>query len=119
MVLLMAPRRIIRGTEDSSPPPLFPTPISSSPDPSFPYPSTPRFPTFQERLNRVALVKPDVAKQIEGMIVGAVQRGLRGQVSEAQIIQMLEKVGGGAGGENGPKITFMRRKGFDEDDDDF
>lgn len=66
----------------------------------------------------MALVKPDVAAKIEAMILGAVQRGaLPGKVSEQQVISMLEKVGRG-GASSGPKITFMRRKGFDEEDDD-
>jgi len=75
-------------------------------------------PAAKERLNRVALVKPDVAAKIEMMILGAVQRGaIQGRVSEAQVIGMLEKVGGGTAA--GPKISFHRKPGFDDEEDDF
>ncbi|CAG9465628.1 unnamed protein product [Pedinophyceae sp. YPF-701] len=71
----------------------------------------------KERLSRIAIVKPDKAKAVENMVLGAAQRGaLRGKVSDEQIVDLLQKVGGGDAG-RGPKITFMRKAGGLDDDD--
>ncbi|KAJ9530816.1 hypothetical protein QJQ45_028704, partial [Haematococcus lacustris] len=67
----------------------------------------------RERLSRIALVKPDKARAIENMILGAAQRGqLSEKVSEQRLVSMLEQISEKQGG--GPKITIQRRR-FDDD----
>jgi len=76
-------------------------------------------PAARARLARVALVKPDVARTVENMVMGAVQRGaLQGRVAEGQIVDLLEKAGGTGEGGGGGKITFQRKRaGWDDDSD--
>jgi programmed cell death protein 5 len=74
----------------------------------------------RERLSRIALVGPQRAAQIEGILLRMAQSGqLRGRVSEAQLIGLLEQVEGaqGAGGVGRGGIVFQRRKDYDEDED--
>nr|CAB3264725.1 programmed cell death protein 5-like [Phallusia mammillata] len=67
------------------------------------------------RLNSIALVKPDKAKQVEAMLVQMAQRGQIGEkMSEQQLVGLLEQVSG-----TKPKTTvkFERRRVMDSDSD--
>ena len=88
-------------------------------------PATPRrIPTpssFSKRLATIRIVKPDKAAGIEMRILQMAQKGqLRQQVSEQQLIGMMEQLSEAAAKNN--KITFQRRKvagwSDSEDDDD-
>jgi len=47
----------------------------------------------RERLNRVKLVKPDVAKKVEDALLQAIQMGqIRNQITESQIISILNEL---------------------------
>ena len=47
----------------------------------------------RERLNRVKLVKPEVAEKIENALIQAIQAGqIRGQITEQQIISILNEI---------------------------
>jgi len=71
----------------------------------------------RERLSNIALVKPDKARALEDMLIGAAQQGkLGGKVTKEQFVQMLEGVSDKM--EKKTKVTIQRRKGFDESDDD-
>lgn len=72
-------------------------------------------PQARERLNRIALVKADKARSLENALLQAAMQGrLGGKVSEEQLIKMLEQQP--ASEPAGLKI--IRRKGFDDDEDD-
>jgi programmed cell death protein 5 len=68
----------------------------------------------RERLNRLALVKPDKARQVEDALLSGARTGrIRGKVTEAQLITMLDQ------GEQEVKVKVVRRKpNFDSDDED-
>ena len=47
----------------------------------------------RERLNRVKLVRPKVAEEIEDALIQAIQTGqIRGQITEKQIIDILNEI---------------------------
>ncbi|KDQ59590.1 hypothetical protein JAAARDRAFT_175026 [Jaapia argillacea MUCL 33604] len=73
----------------------------------------------RERLSRIALVSPDRARQIEGILLRMAQTGqLRGRVSEAQLIELLEQAEDAQSKASGKKGAIVyRRKGLDDDDD--
>ncbi|KXZ44039.1 hypothetical protein GPECTOR_75g763 [Gonium pectorale] len=71
----------------------------------------------RERLSRIAIVKPDKARGVENMILGAAQRGaLSGKVSEERLVELLEQINEREGASK-PKITIQRRRPnlFDDD----
>eukprot|EP01100_Stratorugosa_tubuloviscum_P011208 TRINITY_DN496_c2_g1_i2.p1 TRINITY_DN496_c2_g1~~TRINITY_DN496_c2_g1_i2.p1 ORF type:complete len:122 (+),score=67.26 TRINITY_DN496_c2_g1_i2:153-518(+) len=70
-------------------------------------------PEARERLSRVALVKPEKARQVEDSIIRAAQMGaLKSRIDEQRIIQMLEQMA-----DNTSKTTItIRRKNYDDDD---
>jgi programmed cell death protein 5 len=71
------------------------------------------------RLRRIKLVKPPKAAQLENALVNmAVNGKLPGRVSEAKLIEMLErKLAGSAASDSG--IRIQRKKyAFDSDDED-
>ncbi|KAG0150567.1 hypothetical protein CROQUDRAFT_720336 [Cronartium quercuum f. sp. fusiforme G11] len=79
----------------------------------------------RERLARIALVRPQRAREIEDMLLRMAQGGqLRGQVSEDQLIDVLDQIeraeaSGARGGEAVTavkKITYLRKEAFDDDD---
>jgi len=74
----------------------------------------------RERLSRIALVSPERSRQIESILLRMAQSGqLRGRVSEAQLIELLEQMEG-QGSETASKkttIVYQRRRDFDDDDD--
>ncbi|ORY73247.1 PDCD5-related protein [Leucosporidium creatinivorum] len=85
-------------------------------------------PEARERLNRIALVRPERARGVEDLLARMAQGGqLRGRVSEDQLIGVLDQIeagekkqrGGGQAEASGGKIIFNRRKDFDDSDDDF
>ncbi|KAF9244251.1 PDCD5-related protein, partial [Melanogaster broomeanus] len=74
----------------------------------------------RERLSRIALVSPDRARQIEGILLRMAQSGqLRGKVSEAQLIELLEQMEETQGKSSMKKTTivYQRRRDFGDDDD--
>eukprot|EP00879_Flechtneria_rotunda_P004772 GHRR01005042.1.p1 GENE.GHRR01005042.1~~GHRR01005042.1.p1 ORF type:complete len:133 (+),score=45.63 GHRR01005042.1:211-609(+) len=73
-------------------------------------------PDARERLARIALVKPDKARNVENMILAAAQRGaLQSKVTEDQLKGMLEQISEKEAAAS--KITFQRRRPVFEDDD--
>ncbi|MCD6547077.1 MAG: DNA-binding protein [Nanoarchaeota archaeon] len=47
----------------------------------------------RERLNRVRMVKPHIAEQIENAILQAIQVGqIKGEITEAQLIDILNEL---------------------------
>mmetsp|Transcript_26602 Transcript_26602/g.76311 ORF Transcript_26602/g.76311 Transcript_26602/m.76311 type:complete len:130 (-) Transcript_26602:456-845(-) len=76
-------------------------------------------PDAAERLNRIALVKPDKARQVENTILSMAQSGrLAGKVSEDALIGLLEKVQETTQ-KNTSGVKWKRDRDFAEDDDDF
>lgn len=72
-------------------------------------------PQARERLNRIALVKADKARALEDALIQAAMQGRIGsKVSEEQLIKMLEQQPAA----EQPSLKIIRRKGFDDDDDD-
>jgi len=70
-------------------------------------------PAARERLNRIALVKPDKVRAVEDMIINAAQRGqLQAKVDEPKLIQLLEQISQQT---KATTVTFQRRKYDDED----
>jgi len=74
----------------------------------------------RERLSRIALVSPDRSRLIEGILSRMAQSGqLRGRVSEAQLIQLLEQMEDSQGtrAKKESKIVYQRRRDYDDDFD--
>jgi len=70
-------------------------------------------PEARERVARIGLVKPDKARRVEDMIIGAAQSGqLRGKVDEANLISLLDQI---SKKQKHTTITYQRRK-WNEDD---
>ncbi|VDB99111.1 unnamed protein product [Peniophora sp. CBMAI 1063] len=74
-------------------------------------------PAARERLARIALVAPDRSRQIEGILARMAQTGqLRGRVSEAQLIDLLQQAeDANSSSTKAGAIKFQRR--VDDDDD--
>ncbi|XP_044736005.1 programmed cell death protein 5 [Chrysoperla carnea] len=72
------------------------------------------------RLNTLALGKPEKGRMIESMLIRMAQTGqIRGKISEAELIGMLESVNQQVGS-TAPTVKFDRRRAaLDSDDDDF
>lgn len=72
----------------------------------------------RERLNRVAIVKPDNARAVEEHLIKMARSGkIKAQVTEHDIVRMLDEVGGALSGVV-KKVVITRKKRADEDDDD-
>ncbi|PPQ86880.1 hypothetical protein CVT25_012599 [Psilocybe cyanescens] len=75
----------------------------------------------RERLSRIALVSPERSQQIETILIRMAQSGqLRGRVTEAQLIDLLNQMEEAQGKGSGVKkstIVYHRRKGLDDDFD--
>jgi len=70
----------------------------------------------RERLNRIRVVKPEKARQVEEIILRNAQMGrLGGHVDEDKLKQLLEQIRDKES-ENRTKITFRRRTYFDDED---
>lgn len=73
----------------------------------------------KERLGRIRLVKPEKARMVEDMLISTVrQRKLTSQVSDEQLIDLLNKVGA----QEQTSVTIAHRKskadeGWDDDDE--
>ncbi|KAI4525370.1 hypothetical protein K523DRAFT_293272 [Schizophyllum commune Tattone D] len=75
-------------------------------------------PAARERLSRISLVSPERSRQIEMILVRLVQSGqIRGRISEAQLIDLLDQMEGAGGNKPAAKstIVYQRRKDFDDD----
>ena len=70
----------------------------------------------RERLNRIAIVKPDKVRQIEDNLLQAAMRGqIRSKITEEAVISMLEQTTAAAS----TSIKILRRKpNFDSDEED-
>ena len=72
-------------------------------------------PAALERLNRIKLVKPDKARQVQNQLLMAAQRGkLQGRVSDKALQEML----GAMTQQTQTKVSFQRKRYFDDDDSD-
>ena len=73
----------------------------------------------RERLARIELVKPEKARAIQEMLLGAARQGaIREQVSEERLIELLEQVNERSE-KTVTKVTIQRRRmAFDDSDDD-
>ncbi|GMH36702.1 hypothetical protein BSKO_04575 [Bryopsis sp. KO-2023] len=70
----------------------------------------------KERLSRIALVKPEKARQVENMILMQARSGrLTDKISESQLIQLLEQINEKTSSTT--KVTFQRRRNILDDDD--
>ncbi|KAF2074763.1 hypothetical protein CYY_003951 [Polysphondylium violaceum] len=59
-------------------------------------------PQARERLSRIAMVRPEKARQVEDLIIAAAQRGqLAEKVDEPKLISLLEQIS-----EKAPKTTI-------------
>ena len=82
-------------------------------------------PSAKERLERLALVKPDVVEAVGDSFINAAKNGqLRAKVTDEQLKNFLEQMAEGDGpiaGKKSKKIVIQRRKydmDDEEDDDD-
>jgi programmed cell death protein 5 len=73
-------------------------------------------PQARERLNRIAIVKPDKVRQIEDNLLQAAMRGqIRSKITEDAVISMLEQTTAPAS----TSVKILRRKpNFDSDEED-
>jgi len=74
----------------------------------------------RERLSRIALVSPERSAQIESILLRMAQSGqLRGRVTEAQLIDLLDQMEEAQGKTQSkkPTIIYQRRKDLDDDFD--
>lgn len=68
------------------------------------------------RLNSIALVKPEKAKQLEGMLINMARSGqLSEKMSEEQLVKVLEQI---SQSKQKTKVNFQRRRVMDSDDED-
>ncbi|KAL0246842.1 hypothetical protein GEMRC1_008048 [Eukaryota sp. GEM-RC1] len=71
-------------------------------------------PDARERLNRIALVKPEKAQQLENMILHLTQTNKHvGSFPDSKLVQLLEQLDT----KTQTSIRVKRRTAFDEDDD--
>lgn len=65
----------------------------------------------------ISLVKPEKGKKLEAMLINMAQTGrIIKQLTEPELIDMLEQIEGVESKSSG--IKFKRKGGFDSDDDD-
>ncbi len=71
-----------------------------------------------ERLSNIRLVKPEKARQVEGLVINAAQSGrMSGKLSDEELKDLLLKVSEQT--QRQTKVTIARRRrAFDDDDDD-
>ncbi|KAL8273986.1 hypothetical protein Esti_002075 [Eimeria stiedai] len=77
-------------------------------------------PEAHQRLSRIHLVKPEKAAATENFIIQATRSGaLQPPVSDASLIQILERISGAqAGSATATPKVVIRRRGYDDDSDD-
>lgn len=70
-------------------------------------------------MSSIALVKPERAKQVEGLLIQMAQTGqLTGKLGEAELVGLLEKVSSQT--QKKTTVKFERRRlDLDDSDDDF
>jgi DNA-binding TFAR19-related protein (PDSD5 family) len=67
-------------------------------------------------VSTIAMVKSDKARKIEDMLIMQAQRGtIGGQVTDQQLVEMLEGISEQSRAAS--KVTIQRRRAFDDDDD--
>jgi programmed cell death protein 5 len=67
-------------------------------------------------VSRIALVKPDLARNVSDRIIALAQSGqIRSKVEEDQLIQWLEQIQG----TQKQTVVKIQRKSYDDDDDDY
>ena len=72
---------------------------------------------WRETVARVALVKPEKARAVEDMIIQNAMSGrLQAQVTEGELIRILEQVSQQF--DRQVTVKFVRRRAFDEDEDE-
>ncbi|KAA1471361.1 DNA-binding TFAR19-related protein [Dentipellis sp. KUC8613] len=72
----------------------------------------------RERLARISLVSPDRSRQIESILLRMAQTGqLRGRVSEAQLIELLEQAEEAQSKTAKKGAIVYQRRELDDDDD--
>lgn len=72
----------------------------------------------QERLSRIALVKPEKARKVEDFIIQNARMGkIIGKLEDDKLISLLEAVDASSGS-GVPKVTIQRRRIFDDDEYD-
>ncbi|TFK76562.1 hypothetical protein BDN72DRAFT_755279 [Pluteus cervinus] len=75
-------------------------------------------PAARERLSRIAIVSPERAAQIESIIARMVQSGqVRGRITEASLIELLEQLDEARGKSSAQKSTIIYHRRKDPDDD--
>lgn len=68
------------------------------------------------RLNSIALVKPDQAKQVEGMLINMARSGqISEKMTEKQLVQVLEQI---SEKKQRTTVKFERRRVMDSDSDE-
>ncbi|CAE8606878.1 unnamed protein product, partial [Polarella glacialis] len=73
-------------------------------------------PEALERLNRVGLVKPEKRQQVEMALLNIAQSGqLTEKISDASLVQLIEKVSGMSA--SASTVTIQRKRRDDSDDD--
>lgn len=78
-------------------------------------------PAARDRLARVALVKPDVARMVENYLLQSMRsRKMETQIGDDELVSILEQVQKQQAEMSGAakKITITRKKRADDDDDD-
>ncbi|XP_073232699.1 programmed cell death protein 5-like isoform X2 [Porites lutea] len=69
------------------------------------------------RLNSIALVKPQKAKMMEGMLIQMARTGqIAGKLSESQLVSLLQEVSEKT--QKKTTVKFNRKRVDDSDDDD-
>ncbi|KAM7450264.1 Programmed cell death protein 5 [Porites harrisoni] len=69
------------------------------------------------RLNSIALVKPEKAKMMEGMLIQMARTGqIAGKLSESQLVSLLQEVSEKT--QKKTTVKFNRKRIDDSDDDD-
>eukprot|EP01067_Filipodium_phascolosomae_P002138 Filipodium_phascolosomae@DN2307_c0_g1_i1.p1 len=72
-----------------------------------------------ERLHRIELVKPEKAQAIADLILQQATRGyIQQKLTDAQFVEILEKVSSQGAKTSGSSIVTIRRKRMDDSDDD-
>ncbi|EOQ99221.1 hypothetical protein J056_002346 [Wallemia ichthyophaga EXF-994] len=75
-------------------------------------------PQARERLSRIALVKPEHSERIKDMLIKMAKSGqIRSQVTEQQLVGLLDQVSSVVPSASASKITFNRKQVIDDEDD--
>ncbi|KXS18108.1 DNA-binding TFAR19-related protein [Gonapodya prolifera JEL478] len=73
-------------------------------------------PQARERLGRLSLTKPDVARSVEDLLLNMARSGrIQAKLTEKELIGLLEQV---SAGKKETKIVYTRRRRDSDDDED-